>query len=163
MKKLLVLSLTVLALTGCTQQVPVVNKDISQPTTSVSQPAVDQTQNSSQPIANVGKLTANANTQVANPAPAGNQAPQIISAIFDGNGIVIQGKNLSDSYVAFNAPPSGTLCREMITPSCVLQKAVATDTTIKFISNSIGSPGSYQIYVENKTTGKSNVIKLKIP
>ncbi|MFA5830109.1 MAG: hypothetical protein WC843_06515 [Candidatus Gracilibacteria bacterium] len=152
MKKLLVLSLTVLALTGCTQQVPAVNQDISQPKTSVNQPIT----NAKEPIANV-------NTQVANPAPADNQAPQIISAIFDGNGIVIQGKNLSDSYVAFNAPPSRALCQEMITPSCVLQKAVATDTTIKFISNSIGSPGSYQIYVENKTTGKSNVVKLTIP
>lgn len=159
MKKLLVLSLTALVLAGCNQQVPAANQNISQPTTS----AVDQTKNISQPTANAKELTANVNTQVANPAPAGNQAPQIISAIFDGNGIVIQGKNLSDSYVAFNAPPSGTLCREMITPSCVLQKTVATDTTIKFISNSIGSAGSYQIYVENKTTGKSNVIKLKIP
>lgn len=160
MKKISFISLVslVLVLSGCGQQEPTTNQDINQP-------VVDQNQSSNQPATNeneaVVNLNQNANTPVTN--PVNDQTPRITSATFDSNGIVIQGENLSGSYVAFVAPPSGTVCREMITPDCVLQKAVSTDTTIKFISNSIGVHGSYQIYVENKTTGKSNVISLTIP
>lgn len=117
--------------------------------TGCAQQAPIENQDTSQPVANA----------------AINQTPQIISATFDGNGVVIQGKNLSGSYVAFVHPvsPTGeTLCREMITPSCVLQKSVSTDTTIKFISNWIGGEGSYQIYVENPKTGASNKVDMPI-
>jgi type II secretory pathway pseudopilin PulG len=95
-----------------------------------------------------------------------NKAPQIISATFDGNGVVIQGERLTDSYVAFsllNNPHLKDFCRELVTPECVLQKSVATDNTIKFISNWIGGKDTYKIYVENPTTGKSNEVSFQIP
>ncbi|MBI2436173.1 MAG: hypothetical protein HYV41_00275 [Candidatus Magasanikbacteria bacterium] len=108
--------------------------------------------------------------QQNDPVPPSNTAtdtaetkkPQIVSASFDGNGVVIEGKNLSGSFVAFTTPSSKTLCKEMSTPNCVLQKTVSTDTTIKFISNLIGEMGTYQIYVENKTSGESNKVSFSI-
>ncbi len=98
--------------------------------------------------------------------PVDNKAPQIISATFDGNGVVIQGKNLNDTYVAFsllNNPLPDGFCREIIDPGCVLQKSLSTNNTIKFISNSIGGKDTYKIYVENPTTGKSNEVSFQIP
>jgi outer membrane murein-binding lipoprotein Lpp len=97
---------------------------------------------------------------------ADNKAPQIISATFDGNGVVVQGERLTGSYVAFsllNNPHLKGFCRELVTPECVLQKSVSTDNTIKFISNWIGGKDTYKIYVENPTTGKSNEVSFKIP
>lgn len=142
MKNLLVLSLAglVLVLVGCAKQTATTNQEVKQP-------------------------AANVNQEVNPPATnaADNQTPQIISATFDGNAVVIQGKNLNGSYVAFTAPSSETPCREMITPTCVLEKTESTDATIKFISNSIGDNGSYQIYVENPTTGASNQVNMTIP
>jgi len=134
MQKPFVISLVsvVLILTGCTQQSP---SEIIK-------------QNTDTPITSTTKLI--------------DISPKIISTSFNGNGITIEGKNLSGYYVSFTTPPSKTFCREMVTPNCILQKTVSTDTTISFISNIIGEQGSYQIYVENKTD-KSNVVELTIP
>lgn len=155
MKKFLTISLVglVFVLAGCAKQTPTTTDETGQPKTDISQPS-----------ANVNEPKENIDAP-KNETPE-NKAPQITSAVFNGNGVVIQGKNLSGSFVAFTHPTSTTgesLCREMITPSCVLQKAVSTDTTIKFISNWIGGNGSYEIYVENPTTGASNKVVMPIP
>lgn len=94
-----------------------------------------------------------------------SKTPRIISATFDGNGVVIQGERLAGSYVAFsllNNPSLKGFCRELITPECVLQKSLSTDNTIKFISNWIGGKDTYKLYVENPTAGKSNEVSFTI-
>ncbi|QQS59281.1 hypothetical protein IPN35_00095 [Candidatus Peregrinibacteria bacterium] len=159
MKRFLVISLVSLSLilTGCAQNASNTNQNIDQP-------VVNQADDLHQSDVNVNTRETDINQNIN--VPVSNNTPQITSATFDGNGVVIQGKNLSGTYVAFVHPasPTGeTLCREIITPSCVLQKTVSTDTTIKFISNWIGGEGLYQIYVENPTTGKSNEVSFQIP
>lgn len=110
----------------------------------------------------VDETTASQNDNKS-PNTTNNEIPQITSASFDGNGVIIQGKNLSGSFVSFITPSSKVPCREMITSSCVLQKTVSTDVSIKFNSNLIGEKGTYQIYVENSSTGMSNKINFSIP
>jgi len=96
------------------------------------------------------------------PAAVASTTPVITAVTFDGNGVVIQGERLTGALVAFTVPGTGMLCRELITPNCVLQKAVSTDNTIKFISNWIGGNGIYEVYVENETKGESNKMSMVV-
>jgi|GEM_PF-4638713 len=159
MKKFLVISLVSLSLilAGCTQNASNINRDIDQP-------AVNQTSDLNQPDINTNTQETGINQNIN--MPIGNEVPQITSATFDGNGVVIKGERLTGSYVAFsllNNPNLNGFCRELIDPSCVLQKSLSTDNTIKFISNWIGGKDTYKIYVENTTTGKSNEVSFQIP